>query len=143
MLNEIFTYDRVNDIYSKEERVVGRWIDGKPIYQKTYVDLEAKSTASGTATYTYYDISDLNIDRVVSLHSAIKYATNTLTGMVTQSWVDGHSIAYDHANNGNRMETAVIYPNGASSNPGKLNLINSLGYSTYFTVTIRYTKTTG
>lgn len=30
-------YSSVEDIYSTEEEVIGRWIDGKPLYRKVYI----------------------------------------------------------------------------------------------------------
>lgn len=47
--------------YSTEEKVVGRWVDGKPVYQKVYVD---QSISKGS---NIYDISALNIDTLVNL----------------------------------------------------------------------------
>lgn len=48
--------------YSTSEQVVGTWIDGKPIYEKTIVwnDTTAKA-------YVRKDIHDLNIDTLVSI----------------------------------------------------------------------------
>lgn len=37
------------DLYSTNERMIGQWIDGKPIYQKT-VDLSSIGTSASTAT---------------------------------------------------------------------------------------------
>lgn len=58
-------YD-VHDIYSTEEKVVGRWIDGKPVYKTTVkVELPTSSNA-GNESIKNYDF-DANIDIVVDM----------------------------------------------------------------------------
>ncbi len=47
------------EVYSTSEKVVGTWIDGKPLYQKT---IQMQTVSAGT-TGTY-NISDLNCDTV-------------------------------------------------------------------------------
>ena len=49
-------------IYSTEERVIGRWVDGKPIYQKT---VQLKNLTS-------YDLSDTPINLVIKIEGMIK-----------------------------------------------------------------------
>jgi len=45
--------------YSTEEKIIGTWIDGKPLYQKTFV--QSISVAVGDTTYVG-DLSGLDID---------------------------------------------------------------------------------
>lgn len=47
------------DIYSTEEKMIGQWTDGKPLYQKTFV--QSISVAVGDTAYVG-DLSGLNID---------------------------------------------------------------------------------
>lgn len=47
--------------YSTEEKIVGTWIDGKPLYQKTFTG--GKTAQDGNV----YDCRSLNIDTFVSL----------------------------------------------------------------------------
>lgn len=57
--------------YSTDEKIVGTWIDGKPIYQKTFI-----STLQNTAGETIIDMSSLNIDDIVSfigIHASSEY----------------------------------------------------------------------
>lgn len=49
--------------YSTSEQVIGTWIDGKPLYEKTYV--QHSTDASGN--YINFDVSDLQIDTCVSI----------------------------------------------------------------------------
>lgn len=47
------------EVYSTSEKVVGKWIDGKPLYQKT---IQMQTVSAGTVGT--YDISSLNCDTV-------------------------------------------------------------------------------
>lgn len=53
----------IDTLYSEEEKIVGGWIDGKPIYQKTYSN-------NGNALTLPIDISNLNIDKLVNWEAA-------------------------------------------------------------------------
>ena len=46
--------------YSTDEQIVGRWIDGKPVYQKII-----ESTTSSVGAWTGIDISNLSIGEMV------------------------------------------------------------------------------
>ncbi len=51
----------VSDDYSTNEAIVGHWIDGKPLYQKTITG----TTSSVSGDYYSVDVSDLDIDYLV------------------------------------------------------------------------------
>lgn len=52
-------------IYSEEEREIGVWVDGKPLYQKTYIlSQDVRITNSGTYITTYID-NNTTIDSVI------------------------------------------------------------------------------
>ena len=55
------------DVYSTEERVVGTWIDGKHIYQKTIVDTMPTVTTEGTEVKKSIDISSLSVESAVDV----------------------------------------------------------------------------
>lgn len=58
------------DIYSIDEIVVGRWIDGKPIYRRVIEINWADMTA--TTDYSHYlDISEWNVDFPVSVNMTL------------------------------------------------------------------------
>lgn len=66
------------NIYSTEETVIGRWIDGKPLYRKTFLFTTPATTS--TSPVKIADISELNIDTpikiqgmVTEVHSSIGY----------------------------------------------------------------------
>ena len=53
-----------SDIYSVDEHVVGTWIDGQPVYEKTLVDNMGGSAGDGKTI----DITELFIEQVVELN---------------------------------------------------------------------------
>lgn len=55
------------DNYSTNEQVIGKWIDGKNIYRKTY-----QVTNISSSNVDLVDISDLNIDTIVKLYGFIR-----------------------------------------------------------------------
>ena len=50
--------------YSTEEKVVGKWIDGKPIYEKVINGTIIGSPADWT---NFYDCTNLNIDNMINI----------------------------------------------------------------------------
>lgn len=53
------------NVYSTEETVCGKWIDGKPIYRKVIAGKLAKNSGN---ILTFANVLDLNIDRVINLY---------------------------------------------------------------------------
>lgn len=47
--------------YSLEEQVIGSWIDGKPLYRKTFIN---KTIYASSGWTSWIDVSELNIDRL-------------------------------------------------------------------------------
>ena len=115
--------------YSTEEQVVGTWIDGKPIYQKT---ISCGVLPDKTTKTVAHNIS--NIDIITSLQGfAIR---NTSTSGSTAYMISLQHADYDEGNN-------------VRLTANKTNIIITTdlknGWSTNFTtsyVTIQYTKTT-
>lgn len=111
-------YLEPKNMYSTDEQVVGQWIDGKPLYQKTF---ENASLVNRTVLLP----ASLNVENVVE---SFGYITNGSTskytfpvrGVGSDTW--GCFINYD----GSRGW--VIYSSGLDSYTGN--------------ITVRYTKTT-
>lgn len=61
-------------IYSTEEREIGVWTDGKPLYQKTYVFETELILVSNIWTYT--DIPNTGIDKIISFEAMNNSGTN-------------------------------------------------------------------
>lgn len=68
-------YTTLSDYYSTEERVVGRWTDGKPLYQKTY-DLGSAVTINADSWYNT-DISSGDIERIIEVLNGQAQTINT------------------------------------------------------------------
>ena len=54
-------------IYSTDETVVGKWIDGKPLYEKVINETFPVITIDEKVTSKNVDVSALNIDKVISI----------------------------------------------------------------------------
>ena len=52
------------EIYSLDEREIGVWTDGKPLYQKTYIE---NISGSGDCQEQHIDITALNVDSAVNI----------------------------------------------------------------------------
>lgn len=103
-------------IYSEDEREVGVWIDGKPLYQKTYtnVSLQNNSDATLETNVSDFEIKDFEIDFI------------GVSGNVAKLRNCDDSLYVN--NNG-----TLIYWINASSWWSGLSVAN---------ITVRYTKTT-
>ena len=107
--------------YSTEEIRIGTWIDNKPIYRKTFTSIYV----SANSTDYNIDISDLNIDNVISLSGTAEFIQNGSTQWRALPHV------YD------RIETTAIF---IDSN---LLYVRSYGFTVgQCYITLEYTKTT-
>ena len=103
-------------IYSREERQIGTWIDGKPLYQKTY-----KKTISGAGSSV---LLDNNVDYVHLVNSA--YYTSEGSDVVSPFY-DGTTVACFVVTNASTHE---------------LSLVSRYNGTLIWVVTIQYTKAT-
>ena len=109
-------------IYSTDERKVGVWIDGKPLYQKTKTYLNI-SSATGASLDTIANIAD-NIDILFIKDSMTEVGSGTY--FVNGNYYDGSSWRCQLL----KTDNDILYY--ASWGDGSFN----------FTVTYLYTKTT-
>ena len=113
----------VNDYYSEDEKVVGIWTDGKPVYQKTIV------TNTGSSGNTTYSIASWNIDKIINYNGVIEQIVNE---------------KYYYPNifyNADSTYHCNIYLD--RDNNKVLNIRVGSGYYNYdIYITIQYTKTT-
>ena len=116
------------DLYDTTEKVIGKWTDGRPLYQRTFVGSISSSSTQTTvvSSISSWSIKDLEgmIWSTVSgqtYYSTIPYATST------------------SASGGAANDYVIFYTNGSS-------LILQIGgtswktSSTQYSVTVRYTK---
>lgn len=121
-------YTTLSDYYSTEERVVGRWTDGKPIYQKTYI------TDNVTNSYQI-DVSSLNIDKLIDKSGTFRrYRANSyleqfdsIEWRTESSSLNDYGVTCKYAKSSNLI---IFYVGGYSDSV----------ITTY--VTIQYTKST-
>lgn len=110
--------------YSTDEHVVGTWIDGKPIYEKTIVTTMPTITTDTLIAERLVNITDANIEKYIFGFGRIKDQMN-----IERTWSSGNTVYYSlfsYLNNDN----FVIQCNRISLS--ELPVI----------LTIQYTKTT-
>ena len=110
-----------SNVYSTEEKRIGTWIDGKPLYRRTY------TVISPSAINTSQDIITLN--NIIDL--------KTISGLMDTS--SGTKLAINHYVSGTDFVSCW-----RTSVTGNLRM--SVGSSSYTSqtcyITIKYTKTT-
>lgn len=109
------------NVYSTEETVCGKWIDGMPIYRKV---IEGKLSATSGKMYKYADVSGLNIERMIDLrgnfigdnnksHLTIQTSYNTPGGLsaAVNMWynTEEKAILYHLLDNGGGYSNCTAY----------------------------------
>ena len=118
-----YGYVSSGDIYSEQERQVGVWTDGKPLYQKT---VDCGALPNNTTKTVAHGISD--VDRIVELKGTAYSTTN------------GYTLPLEDIDGGAGINSAIrLYANVTN-----IYLDTKKDQSTYnkTLVTIQYTKTT-
>ena len=122
-------YTNPENIYSTEESVVGQWIDGKPIYQKTITGTTV--SASSDTLSNHINVSSLNIDNMISIEGYfISRNDNGVyrpVNMVQETQGSSYCVLVDFDKTAGYLREAV----SPASNTSKPEVI-----------TIQYTKTT-
>ena len=118
------------DVYSTTERVVGTWIDGKKVYEKTIVDTLPIAT-EGTNTDKYIQLNE-SIDNGFVYNSFIVDTNKSIPLLFMQN------------DTGKTRVAAKLFLNNAASNANTLQLTNNREYLNEVPVyaILRYTKTT-
>lgn len=113
-----------NQVYSTDELLIGTWIDGKPLYQRTY---EITTTTTDTRQYLG-SIGLTNIKNAWINESAsfVRYSENTDRG------IQGV----------NTFLSTNDYKNCYIDSGQSLTLKTGSAMTLYWTITLRYTKTT-
>ena len=109
--------------YSTTEKIIGTWIDGKPLYQKT-MDCGTMPSSATTKDFSH-GIS--NIDYIVSINGFYRIPTDSNKFSLPLSYVSGESVQFMQA----------------WANKSVIRLFAGQNRSTYHAyVTLQYTKTT-
>lgn len=61
-LNQVAYINQYCDVYSTDEKIVGKWVDGKPLYRKSYKVTSPSALSSSTVLFTYS--SDMEIQDI-------------------------------------------------------------------------------
>ncbi len=105
--------------YSTDEQLVGHWIDGKPVYQKTFTGTTTATTSSDSVAGTIATLGTL--------------VDSNGTIFLEGDWgVNQHSLPYDNV--------AEYYVD--TSNRLIVHKQNEIANSKEYMITLRYTKTT-
>lgn len=109
------------ETYSTEEKVVGIWVDGKPIYRKTVLKSDGVSSGENNIAHNIENLGqvirrDLSFYNSVSGDSFLPPAFNTV---------------------GNRQEMS-----GWTVNRTQVKIFSTFAYSNPLYITLEYTKTT-
>ena len=116
-------------IYSLEEHVIGKWIDEKPIYQKTYIINETIYNQDKTI-----DVSDLNIKKYVNGYGTFLRIINWASPIIL---IDTPFNLYESNINRSYLR------HGKSTNTIDYGIyLGNNETATDITITIQYTKTT-
>lgn len=96
---------KVGNVYSTEETVIGKWIDGKPIYRKV-VDLTSGVNISNTSWANICPASTIGaVDKIINCHDASMDVNNSYSFRI----IDGYFRAQSLFNGGNSVvKTFVI-----------------------------------
>ena len=130
-----YNYAGEND-YSTNEKIVGTWIDGKPLYQKTYQ--VALPTVSTMGTWASNSVAlGVSADTVFVKDGFLIHPTSK--SRVSYGTVVKTTSSYDYG-----AWSVVIRPNESSSNKNTMEIRSNnydwSGATAY--VTLQYTKTT-
>ena len=121
-----FKYSDSHD-YSTSETIVGTWIDGKPIYQRTVQMVAPNVTTDGTAAKENLDITSWNLNECLGLE---------MVGHKTNTSYFGHGGYF--SSDGHYQLKAYVYRGTQLTVSSQNSSLN--GITVY--VTVRYTKNT-
>lgn len=119
------TYGGLSHHYSENEQVVGTWVDGKPLYEKTIQKTFSTSDREGNTSY-YHGNVDISSDI-----PNLKHGFVVIDASYYGTWPNERGFTFGY-----------IEPDGSSS--GATLMLGTLFERVNFTgyITIRYTKTT-
>lgn len=124
----------VSDYYSTDEKIVGVWLDGKPVYQKTINATMPQVTTSGVEASEFTTLGVNNIDKIIKVDT-IFFATN---------FRSGNYVVFTPSKDSNNIQVDVRPPASSAPSTWSIKIVSTTtsgnGWTPY--VTVRYTKTT-
>jgi hypothetical protein len=131
-------FDKAN-LYSTDEKVVGCWTDGKPIYQKTFQVTLPNCTTDGIGVSGSSKNIGAKVDKFISMEGNVKNSGGS--AQIIPSYMN---IDTSDPTDGIKWIRVGIFTNSHPSTPNVIIPVNSWtsfnGCTAY--ITIRYTKTT-
>lgn len=133
--NVTFIPDYASACYSSQEREVGCWVDGKPLYQRTFIYDTAQSHGS-----VVFSTGLTDVDEVASFEGVASYQSSG----VNNKWLP---FVFSNDSNGTGTGNAILKINSFLKTTGEIYAYIGADYqSTYainrIRITLRYTKTT-
>ena len=127
--------------YSTDEQVVGTWIDGKTLYEKTY-DFQVSDLQNGTVSSSniqgYLFLDNINYDYIDISKMVVFFPTTS--GMNYRSW------SYNFRNSSAQIEKSASVNNGYESVwvdcDYKVNILYNYRTYAHIYITVQYTKQT-
>lgn len=120
-----------SDIYDTTEKVVGKWTDGRPVYQRTFAGTLNNANTVGTEIVTLVSVG-ASVSTYVEVEGFIINGTSNSMQAITT------------IKKGDYYLRMLAKPNNAANNANNIELYNAWftsGTNTYV-VTAKYTKTT-
>lgn len=131
-----FKYGDPNE-YSTTEKIVGSWIDGKPLYQKTITYTMPTISTDGTRTVGAYTSTGTTIKTVVDIQAIAYNSSGAYYELLNRA------DKLEEATNSNRKYSRLfVMTNSASSNKNTVCIVandSSFSGATAY-ITIKYTK---
>ena len=117
-------------VYSTNEQVVGKWVDGRPIYQKT-IQATAPTPSGGSPGASYISLG-VSVGKLISYHGMLATNDGIDVPFGCFAYAEGLNIyVYENTSADTQHRNTVRFMNGNSA---------WAGLGAY--ITIQYTKTT-
>lgn len=94
------------DNYSTNEQVIGKWIDGKNIYRKTY-----KVTNISSSNVDLVDVSGLNFDTIIKLYGFVRSQVGMCMPMPLTDSASNYNVLFLSVN---KIRGRVVFDTGGS-----------------------------
>ena len=125
------------NVYSTEEKIVGTWIDGKPIYRKVLTaEVLASNNVPNARLTINFSIGTANLSQIVNLKGSIRVKGTDIYAECGGSYYVDDELQLSTNLSSNSTEALCVLKNGTS---GLSWLINK---DLELTTIIEYTKTT-
>ena len=128
-----------SDYYSTDEKMIGVWTNGKPIYQKVFTGTTPAVTST-TYADTYVSLG-ISIDEVVDSRMILQFTSGV--HQIIDCSAAQSTISYATSSTIDAGIKYIIHTNSTTENQNSIHILNKGGYSEVsYVVILQYTKTT-